>query len=119
MESLQVGGGVEALELRRVQSLQPGHVERRGHIVSRVVAGVESTDDRRQGGLAVGAADRLEEAVVTRDRGIAVTGGGDSKPGGGFSDVRHIAGDREQNVMARGDETGLEAGERARVALAV
>ena len=53
MESLEVRRRIEALELRRVEPLEPGHIERLGHVVRGVVARVESADDRRQGGLAI------------------------------------------------------------------
>src|SRR5436309_14287685 len=112
MESLEVRRRIEALELRRVEPLEPGHIERLGHVVRGVVARVESADDRRQGGLAICPADRLEEAVVASDRGIAVSCGSDGKLRGRWSHVRHIAGHRENKVVACGDQSGLESGER-------
>src|SRR5690348_14866893 len=98
MEALEVGRRVEALELRRFESLEPGDVEVRHDVVGDVVAGIERARDRVQRRLAVSAADRLKQPVVTRDGRIAAARRGDGDLSGRSLHVWHVTRDREQDL---------------------
>src|SRR6266851_1021308 len=119
MEALEVGGRVEALELGGVETLEPCDVEAFHDVVGGELAGVQRADDRWEGRLAVGAAHRLEQAVVARYGRIAVPRRSDSYLSRARGDVRHVASNREQDLVLGTHQAGLEARQWTRVLLPV
>src|SRR5258708_27901405 len=119
MEAVEVGGRVEALELRGVETLEPRDVEAFHDVVGGELPGVQRADDRRQGRLAVGTAHRLEQAVVSRYGRVAVPRRRDGYLSRALGDVRHVAGHREQDLVLGTHQAGLEARQWTRVLLPV
>src|SRR5690349_8746267 len=119
METLEVGGRVEALELQGFEALEPGDVEVLDDVVRDVVAGIERMDDAWQRRLAIGATNGLEQSVVTGDSGIAAARSGNRQLGRRALNVWHVACHGEQHLVVSREQPRLQTRERTRVRLAV
>src|SRR5712691_8829183 len=111
--------GVETADDIAFDVLQPGHLHAREHLGGAPVATVQRRADDRQRGLPVRRTNWLGPAVDSGNGCVTRAGGRDRDVRDIGCDIGHVAGHHEDRIEARGEQSGLDAGERAARALAV